>query len=43
LIGSDFDHYDASRLKGEPAEGVDDVHTRPADPREIRVTLSGRF
>lgn len=33
----------ASRLPGEPAEGVDDVHFHPAEPRTLRVTLTRRF
>ncbi|HEX5393041.1 MAG TPA: TonB-dependent receptor [Rhodocyclaceae bacterium] len=35
---SDIDYYYASRLPGEAA-AVNDVHTHPAEPRTIRVTL----
>jgi len=37
---SDIQYFYASRLPGEPAEGVDDVHFHPAEPREFRVSLS---
>lgn len=40
---SDIDYYYASRLPGEPAEGVDDVHSHPVEPRTWRVTLSHSF
>jgi hypothetical protein len=35
---SDIDYYYASRLPGEAAP-VNDVHTHPAEPRAVRVTL----
>ncbi|HEY9239545.1 MAG TPA: TonB-dependent receptor, partial [Burkholderiaceae bacterium] len=41
--GSDIDYRYASRLAGEPAEGVDDVHFHPVEPRSVRVTLSANF
>jgi hypothetical protein len=37
---SDIDYYYTSRLPGEPAGGVDDVHTHPSEPRVIRVSLT---
>ncbi len=40
---SDIDYYYASRLPGEPAEGVDDIHSHPVEPRAWRVTLSHSF
>jgi hypothetical protein len=40
---SDVDYFYASRLPGEPDEGVDDVHTHPVEPRTIRVGISARF
>ena len=40
---SDIDYYYASRLPGEPAEGVDDVHSHPVESRTWRVTLSHNF
>jgi hypothetical protein len=40
---SDIDYYFASRLPGEPLEGVQDIHTHPTVPRTVRVTLSVGF
>ncbi|MET0323212.1 MAG: TonB-dependent receptor [Duganella sp.] len=40
---SDIDYYYASRLPGEPREGVDDVHFHPVEPRTARLTLNHRF
>ena len=37
---SDIDYYYASRLPGEPAAGIEDVHTHPSEPREVRVSLT---
>jgi outer membrane receptor protein involved in Fe transport len=31
------------RLRGEPAEGVADVHLHPLEPRTVRLTLSKAF
>ena len=42
-IGSDVDYYYASRLPGEAAGGVGDVHFHPVEPRSFRVTLSANF
>ncbi|MBK6459320.1 MAG: TonB-dependent receptor [Gemmatimonadetes bacterium] len=36
---SDIQYYYASRLRGEPAGGVDDVHFHPVEPRQIRLAL----
>ena len=36
---SDIDYYFASRLPGEPLDGVDDIHTHPTAPRTFRVSL----
>jgi hypothetical protein len=41
--GSDIDYCDASRLRGEPAEGVDDLHFHPVEPRSVRVSLIANF
>jgi outer membrane receptor protein involved in Fe transport len=35
---SDIDYYFASRLPGEPVDGVYDIHTHPAVPRTLRVS-----
>jgi outer membrane receptor protein involved in Fe transport len=40
---SDIDYFYASRLPGEPASGVDDVHLHPVAPREWRVGATWRF
>ena len=34
---SDIDYFYASRLRGEAA--VNDIHTHPAEPRSLRLTL----
>ncbi len=39
---SDIDYYYASRLKGETAD-VFDVHSHPAEPRTVRLTLTANF
>ena len=36
---SDIDYYYASRLPGEPADGVNDIHLHPTLPRTVRVSL----
>ena len=40
---SDVDYYYTSRLPGEPAEGVDDIHYHPVEPRTLRLTLRASF
>jgi hypothetical protein len=40
---SDIDYYYRSRLAGEPADGVDDVHTHPALPRSARLGVHVSF
>lgn len=40
---NDIAYYYTSRLLTEPAEGVDDIHFHPAEPRSFRVTLNYRF
>jgi hypothetical protein len=40
---SDIDYFYTSRLPGEPAGGVDDVHTHPALPRSVRVGVQMTF
>ncbi|MEF2265744.1 TonB-dependent receptor [Janthinobacterium sp. LS2A] len=40
---SDIDYYYASRLPGEAAEGVNDRHFHPVEPRSVRLTLSYAF
>lgn len=40
---ADIAYYYRSRLPGEPADGVDDVHFHPAEPRTVRVSVTRRF
>lgn len=40
---SDIDYFYASRLPGEPAGGVEDIHTHPSEPRALRLSLTARF
>src|SRR5262245_10828766 len=37
---SDIDDFYASRLPGEPAGGVEDIHFHPVEPRSIRLLVS---
>ncbi len=39
----DIDYFYASRLPGEPAEGIEDVHYHVFEPRQLRVYLSYNF
>ncbi len=46
LLGREVDdiaYYYTSRLAGEPAEGIADIHFHPAEKRSFRVTLSYAF
>jgi hypothetical protein len=36
---SDIDYFYTSRLRGEPSDGVDDIHVHPALPRAARISL----
>jgi outer membrane receptor protein involved in Fe transport len=40
---SDIDYFYVSRLRGEPADGVADVHLHPALPRTARISLTASF
>ena len=40
---SDIDYYYASRLKGEPVDGVNDIHFHPVEPRSFRLSLIANF
>jgi hypothetical protein len=40
---SDIDYFYASRLAGEPADGVPDRHSHPMEPRTVRLKLNYRF
>lgn len=39
----DIQYVYASRLRGEPADGRDDVHFHPAEPPQVRLTIDLRF
>ncbi|MEW5709465.1 MAG: TonB-dependent receptor, partial [Pseudomonadota bacterium] len=36
-------YFYASRLPGEPAQGVNDIHFHPVEPRSYRLTLIANF
>jgi len=40
---NDIDYYYASRLRGEPADGVNDTHSHPVEPRAIRLRFEATF
>ena len=40
---SDIDYFYASRLPGEGADGVEDIHTHPAESRSFRLSLTRQF
>ena len=40
---SDIDYFYTSRLAGEAADGVADIHTHPVEPRAFRGTISLSF
>lgn len=40
---NDIDYFYASRLPGEPAEGVEDRHSHPLEPRTLRAKVTYRF
>lgn len=37
---NDIAYFYASRLEGEPAEGIEDIHFHPLEPRSIRGTVT---
>jgi outer membrane receptor protein involved in Fe transport len=40
---SDIDYFYNSRLRGEPDAGVDDTHFHPAEPRQLRLSVTAKF
>jgi hypothetical protein len=40
---SQIDYYYTSRLPGEPAGGVNDIHFHPVEPMAVRLTLAANF
>ena len=39
----DIEYYYRSRLPGEPAGGIDDVHVHPVEPRTVRLRFVASF
>ena len=39
----DIEYYYASRLQGEPLDGVEGIHSRAMEPRMIRVGIKATF
>jgi hypothetical protein len=39
----DITYYYASRLPAEPAEGVEDLHFHPIEPRTVRAHATWKF
>ena len=39
----DIQYFYTSRLRGEPALGVDDVHSHPVEPRQLRISVEHKF
>jgi hypothetical protein len=40
---NDIEYYYESRLPGEPAAGVADIHLHPVEPRQFRVSATYRW
>lgn len=40
---AEIDYFYASRLPGEPAEGIKDIHLKPVEPRQLRLAATMRF
>ncbi len=40
---NDITYFYASRLPGEPADGVEDIHFHPMEPRQVRLGLRYMF
>jgi hypothetical protein len=40
---NDIEYFYTSRLAGEPAAGIDDIHLHPAEPRQFRLRCTLRF
>lgn len=40
---NDITYYYTSRLAGESADGVDDYHLHPVEPRQMRVSVGYSF
>jgi hypothetical protein len=42
-LDHDIDYFYSSRLNGEPAEGIEDIHYHPVEPRTLRLKIDYRF
>jgi outer membrane receptor protein involved in Fe transport len=40
---NDIDYYYRSRLRGEPAQGIDDIHSHPLPPLRVRLSFTASF
>ncbi len=40
---NDIEYFYTSRLRGEPDEGIDDIHLHPTEPRTFRVRATVKF
>jgi hypothetical protein len=40
MPSSDVDYFYRSRLRGEPATGIDDIHFHPTLPRTAHISLN---
>lgn len=40
---NDIEYFYTSRLPGEPAAGVEDVHIHPYEPRQVRFTVTKKW
>lgn len=40
---AEINYFYASRLAGEPAGGVEDIHLKPVEPRQLRVAATMHF
>jgi hypothetical protein len=40
---NDIEYFYTSRLPGEPAAGIDDVHLHPTEPRQVRASFTWFF
>jgi hypothetical protein len=40
---SDIDYFYRSRLRGEPSEGIEDVHSHPLEPFTVRASFTATF
>jgi hypothetical protein len=40
---NDIEYFYTSRLQGEPAEGIEDIHLHPNEPRMFRLRATHRF